>query len=80
VSASCRTLNCSLSVKRLTRVNTVLITVKLLNVQRRISVCVRDKCCLVAYCFLVGDYLLLRSFEPYGIIFMNVCVVTAVAI
>jgi uncharacterized YccA/Bax inhibitor family protein len=28
---------------------------------------------------LVGDHLLLRDFEPYGIIFMNVCVVINVA-
>jgi hypothetical protein len=29
---------------------------------------------------LVGDHLLLRNFEPYGIIFMNVCVATTVAV
>jgi uncharacterized YccA/Bax inhibitor family protein len=28
---------------------------------------------------LVGDILLLRDFGPYGIIFINVCVVTTVA-
>jgi hypothetical protein len=28
---------------------------------------------------LVGDNLLLRDFGPYGIIFMNVCVVITVA-
>jgi hypothetical protein len=28
---------------------------------------------------LVGDHLLLRDFGPYGIIFMNVCVVITVA-
>jgi hypothetical protein len=27
----------------------------------------------------IGDYLLFRDFGPYGIIFMNVCVVTTVA-
>jgi hypothetical protein len=26
--------------------------------------------------WLVGDYFLLRDFGPYGIIFMNMCVVT----
>jgi hypothetical protein len=30
--------------------------------------------------WLVGDQLLLRDFGPYGIIFMNVCDVTAVAV
>jgi hypothetical protein len=29
--------------------------------------------------WLVGNYLLLRDFGPYGIIFMNVCVVITVA-
>jgi hypothetical protein len=29
--------------------------------------------------WLVGDYLLLRDFRPYGGVFMNVCVVIAVA-
>jgi hypothetical protein len=35
-------------------------------------------CLLVAW--LVGDYLLLRDFDPYVIIFMNVSVVLTVAV
>jgi uncharacterized YccA/Bax inhibitor family protein len=30
-------------------------------------------------CWLVGDNLMLRDFGPYGIIFINVCVVITVA-
>jgi uncharacterized YccA/Bax inhibitor family protein len=29
--------------------------------------------------WFLGDYLLLRDFGPYGIIFMNVCIVITVA-
>jgi hypothetical protein len=29
---------------------------------------------------LVGDHLVFRDFRPYGIIFMNMCVVTTVAV
>jgi uncharacterized YccA/Bax inhibitor family protein len=29
-------------------------------------------------CWLVGDHLMLRDFGPYGIIFINVCVVITV--
>jgi hypothetical protein len=41
-----------------------------------ISISIKSKCWLVGW--LDGDYLLLRDFGPYEIIFMNVCVVITV--
>jgi uncharacterized YccA/Bax inhibitor family protein len=41
------------------------------------SFTVISKCWLGAW--LVGDHLLLRDFGPYGLIFINVCVVITVA-
>jgi hypothetical protein len=34
---------------------------------------------IIGKCWLVGEHLLLMDFRPYGIIFMNVCVVITVA-
>jgi hypothetical protein len=35
--------------------------------------------CIIRACWLVGNYLLLSDFGPYGVIFMNVCVIVMVA-
>jgi hypothetical protein len=41
------------------------------------SVCIISKCWQLGW--LVGDPLCLRDFGPYGIIFINVCVIITVA-